>query len=110
MLDEQIKSIAQKIQRAEYEISFHAQTEAHAEGITIFDLKAAISNGEILENYPDDPRGPSCLVLGYSRDKPIHIICGCTPTEWVRIITTYVPRLPKWTDERTRARGGERNA
>ena len=106
MLENKIQNIAGKIQRGEYEISFHAQKEAHAEHITTFDLKAAIYNGEILEDYQDDPRGPSCLILGYSGDEPIHIVCGYAPTEWVRIITSYVPRLPKWIDERTRAKRG----
>ena len=106
MLENKIKSIAEKLQRGKYEISFHAQKESHSEYITIFDLKSAIYGGEILEDYPDDPRGESCLILGYSQNRPIHIVCGYTPTRWIRIITTYVPRLPKWIDERTRAREG----
>ena len=106
MLENKIKSIAEKLQSGEYEISFHAQKEAYAEYITIFDLKSAIYDGEILEDYPDDSRGESCLILGYSQNRPIHIVCGYTPTRWIRIITTYVPRLPKWIDERTRVREG----
>ena len=65
---------------------------------------------EILEDYPDDPRGPSCLVLGYVGERPLHIVCGYTPATWIRIITVYIPKPPKWTDERTRRRGGEFNA
>lgn len=48
----------------------------YAEDITILDLETAIYNGEILEDYPTDQRGPSCLVLGCSRNCPIHIVCG----------------------------------
>ncbi|MBU0512040.1 MAG: DUF4258 domain-containing protein [Chloroflexi bacterium] len=44
----------------------------------IHDLETAIFNGEILEDYPDDPRGSSCLVSGYSRNQAIHIVCGYT--------------------------------
>lgn len=57
-------------------ISFHAEKERYAEDITIHDLETAILNGEILEEYSNDPRGPSCLILGYSKMKPIHIVCG----------------------------------
>jgi hypothetical protein len=62
-------------------------------------------NSEILEDYPNDPRGPSCLVLGYAHQGyPIHIVCGRTPRGDLRIITVYLPSLPKWLDERTRRR------
>lgn len=106
----EIEEIKEKIRRNKYEISFHAEKERYAEDITISDLETAISNGEILEDYPDDPRGASCLVLGYSQNRPIHIVCGHTPIKWVRIITVYIPKLPKWIDERTRAEGGKNNA
>jgi hypothetical protein len=106
----EIEEIKEKIMREEYEISFHAEKERYAEDITIFDLETAISNGEILENYPDDPRGHSCLILGYSQNRPIHIVCGYTSIKWLRIITVYIPKQPKWIDERTRAKRGKSNA
>ena len=99
----EIEEVKEKIGHDEYEISFHAEKERYAEDITISDLETAIADGKILENYPDDQRGTSCLVLGYSQNRPIHIICGCTPTKWIRIITVYIPKLPKWINERTRA-------
>ena len=102
-----IEEIKEQVRRDKYEISFHAEKERYAEDITISDLETAICNGEILEDYPDDPRGLSCLVLGYSQSQPIHIVCGHTPIKWIRVITVYVPRPPKWIDERTRAKGGK---
>lgn len=104
----EIAKILEKIGRDEYEISLHAEKERYAEDIMISDLENAIISGEILEDYPDDPRGASCLILGYSRDKPVHIVCGETKTGWMRIITVYLPKPPKWIDERTR--GGKENA
>lgn len=104
----EIGEIQEKIKSEEYEISFHAEKERYAEGITINDLETAIFNGEVLEDYPDDPRGPSCLILGYSKNRPIHIVCGYTSIKWVRIITVYIPKSPKWINERIR--GGEKNA
>jgi len=106
----EIEAIKEKIRCDEYEISFHAEKERYAEDITIFDLETAISDGEILEEYPDDPRGTSCLVLGYSQNRPIHTVCGHTPIKWIRIATVYIPKLPKWIDERTRIKGGKNDA
>ena len=97
-----IKNIQDKIKLGEYEISYHAEKERYAEEITLSDIEAAIINGEILEDYSDDPRGPSCLILGYSRNRPIHIVCCYTSLKWIRIITVYLPKPPKWIDVRTR--------
>jgi len=38
------------------------------ERITVDDIVAAISNGQELEPYPDDPRGESCLIVGQGLD------------------------------------------
>lgn len=103
----EIEEIKEKIKYDRYEICFHAEKERYAEDITVSDLETAISNGEILEDYTNDPRGPCCLILGYSKNRPIHIVCGYTPIKWIRIITVYIPKLPKWTNEKTRARGGK---
>ncbi len=106
----EIEEIKEKIRREEYEISFHAEKERYAEDITISDLEKAISYGEILEDYLDDPRGQSCLILGYSQNMPIHIVCGYTTIKWLRIITVYIPKPPKWIDERTRTKRGNSDA
>ncbi|MGQ9627726.1 MAG: DUF4258 domain-containing protein [Anaerolineae bacterium] len=66
-------------------------------------MERALLSGEILEDYPQDPRGHSCLVLGYGEQGyPIHVVCGRTPSGTIRIITVYVPSFPKWLDPRTR--------
>ena len=44
-----IKEIKEKVERNEYEISFHAEKERYAENIAFTDLENAIYNGEILE-------------------------------------------------------------
>lgn len=99
-----LNEIKKNIRLEEYEISYHAEKERYSEQISIADLETAILNGEILESYPNDPRGSSCLILGYSLEKPIHIICGYASTKRVRIITVYLPKSPKWHDERTRSK------
>lgn len=97
-----IEEIQQHILRNDYEISIHAEKERYAENISMIDIENAIVSGEILEDYADDPRGESCLILGYSRGRAIHIVCGYTTIRTLRIITVYLPRLPKWINDRTR--------
>ena len=99
----QVEDIKRAIFSGEYEISFHADKERRAEEIETDDIKEAIKNGEILEDYPNDSRGPSCLVLGYTKDnRAVHIVCALLPTDIIRIITVYIPSLPKWVDPKTR--------
>ena len=61
------------------------------------DLESAIQTGEIIEDYPDDPRGPSCVVFGLASDgRPVHLVIGLLPGGWVRFITVYVPDPARW--------------
>lgn len=59
----EIDEIKEKIKTHRYETSFHAEKERYAEDITILDLKTAVGDGEILEDYPDDPREQVVLFL-----------------------------------------------
>ncbi len=43
--------------------------------ITVWELEDALRDCEIIENYLDDTRGESCLVLGFCESKPIHAVC-----------------------------------
>ncbi|MBI3962974.1 MAG: DUF4258 domain-containing protein [Deinococcus sp.] len=94
--------IRAQVAPGDYEYSVHAEAERQAERPRVQDVENALLNGDVLEDYPHDPRGPSCLVLGFSGRKPVHIVCGHTSLGKLRVITVYIPRTPKWSDPRTR--------
>jgi hypothetical protein len=98
-----LNTIKIKISEGDYDISLHAEKERYTENISIYEMEEAMLASELLENYMDDQRGHSCLLLGYSKNRPIHIVCGISKTGGVRIITVYLPLKPKWLDERTRS-------
>jgi uncharacterized protein DUF4258 len=52
----------QQIRSGAYEFNGHAEDERQVDRFTISEVEEALLNGEILEDYPNDPRGPSCLV------------------------------------------------
>jgi hypothetical protein len=55
-------------------------------------------NGEVIEDYPDDARGHSCLILGRGEEgRPIHIVCS-PKDEFLAIITAYVPSPDEWDE------------
>jgi hypothetical protein len=100
--------IRKRANKNEFQLTGHAHKERQEEVIKTKEIREALMKGEILENYPDDPRGPSCLVLGYSGDRVIHVVCGRTKGDWLLVITVYIPRPPKWINERTRAKEAKR--
>ena len=67
--------------------------------ISTLEVRKVILEGEIIEDYPEDARGHSCLILGYGdADRAIHIVC--TPKdEYLAIITAYVPNEGQWDDD-----------
>ena len=76
-----IEWIRQQIRSENYEFSGHAEDERQNDRIQIAEVEQALLSGEVLEDYPNDPRGPSCLVLGHgNQDYPIHVVCGQTPS------------------------------
>ena len=102
-----INEIQRLIRQGKYELSIHAQQERLEENLDVTEIEEAVAHGEILEEYPNDPRGESCLVLGYAGTKPIHAVLGWARRrgegeKTLRIITVYIPQPPKWEDPRTR--------
>jgi len=92
-----------KVYQDKFELSEHAQQEAAAEQISVDDIKQAILTGQELEPYPEDPRGPSCLMVGQDESgRWVHVLCGNFDRESLLVITVYLPRPPKWKDPFTR--------
>ncbi len=82
----------------------HARERAGKRQILDEELVRALADGEIIEDDPTDPRGPSALVLGYANDqRPVHAVCAFDPNGTLLVITAYVPEPPHWIDERARA-------
>ena len=100
--------IQRLVRQNDYEFSFHAQQERLEEDLDVTDIEAALLGmAEILEDYPNDPRGESCLMLGFAGDRPIHVVLGWAARKrdgrkTLRIVTVYIPCLPKWINPRTR--------
>ncbi|MCJ7435101.1 MAG: DUF4258 domain-containing protein [Anaerolineales bacterium] len=96
--------IRAEIDNQSYQISMHADDERLADGLTIAELEMALLDYEIIESYPEDPRGESCLILGFVDEKPVHVVCGRNRAGHLVLITVYIPTMPKWKDPYTRKR------
>jgi len=67
--------------------------------ITRSEVSKVISEGEIIEDYPNDPRGHSCLILGKGENnRAIHVVCA-PKNDYLAIITAYIPDSNEWTSD-----------
>jgi hypothetical protein len=106
-MDAQIGILQQVRQAAAVKILFlpHAvqQMTRPERMISTAEIRQIIDTGELIEDYPDDPRGHSCLLLGHGNERrPIHVVCA-PKAEYLAIITAYLPSPDAWGDDfRTR--------
>lgn len=63
------------------------------------EVGGVIQAGEVIEDYPDDPRGHSCLILGRGdAGRPIHVVCS-PKMGYLAIITAYLPDPASWSPD-----------
>jgi len=69
------------------------------------EVRDVVFSGEIIEDYPEDVRGHSCLMLGWSSaGRPVHVVCA-PKSEYLAIISAYLPFPERWeADFKTRRR------
>ena len=66
--------------------------------ISTGEIRQVIEFGEIIENYPEDARGHSCLMLGSGeQNRSIHVVCA-HKEDYLAIITAYIPEEQEWID------------
>ncbi|NJM64291.1 MAG: DUF4258 domain-containing protein [Acaryochloris sp. RU_4_1] len=67
--------------------------------ISTTEVEAVVKTDEVIEDYPEDVRGHSCLMLGFGRDdRAVHVVCA-PKDEYLAIITAYLPNPDQWTSD-----------
>lgn len=95
--------IRAKIRNGQFELSEHAVEQSGLRHISLQEVREVIEECEVIENYPNDKYGPSCLILGFTQSKrPLHIQCSYPSRPLVKIITLYEPDPLRWIDFKTR--------
>ena len=71
-----IEAIRRKISQGRFEFTQHAVDQSISRRISVEEFRQTAASGEVIEDYPNDRYGPSCLVLGYTEaERPLHIHC-----------------------------------
>ncbi len=92
-----ITIIREAIAAGRYSIGPHAGLRQSDRGIKTDELEAAFGNDEpeIIEDYPNDPRGHACLVRGQADSGILHLVCT-EADNTLFIVTCYRPDPAIW--------------
>ena len=71
--------------------------------ITTEEIRSVVEQGEVIEDYQEDIRGHSCLLLGVGTEgRHLHVVVS-PKVDYLAIITAYLPSQEEWeSDSRTR--------
>ena len=94
-----LEAIKAKISAGKYNIAFTHTEKLRRRRIRARNIEEAVKVGRIIEDYPDDPRGPSCLIFGMAGERPLHVVCGCLAAEEILIVTGYEPDTEEWEND-----------
>lgn len=98
-----LEELRAKIASNRFEFTKHALDQSILRNITVQEVREAFLECEIIEDYPEDKYGPSCLVFGKTKsNRPLHIQCTHPSREIVKIITLYQPNPEQWIDYKVR--------
>jgi hypothetical protein len=63
------------------------------------EVQTVAITGRLVEDYPDDLRGHSCLLLGFGDGgRPIHIVVALKE-DYLAVITAYLPDPTQWSSD-----------
>ncbi len=100
-----IEELRAKVGSGQFEYTQHAADQSILRHITVEEVRQVMATGEIIEEYPNDKYGPSCLVLGFTKvGRPIHVQCSAPSRPVLKIITLYEPEPNQWVNFRARRR------
>ena len=96
MKSKMFERIRKLISKGYYNVKLHTRKRMLERNIKIKEVKEAIENGTIIEEYEDDKPLPSYLIYGKTSElRPLHVVVG-VDEEVVAIITVYEPDPNKW--------------
>ena len=101
-MSETLGQIRELVAAGVWQPTHHALRRVQQRDLLLQDAVASLEHGTLVEDYPNDPRGPSLLLLSYTADKlPLHTVWGIPiiGEQIVSLVTVYVPDPSDWLDD-----------
>lgn len=100
-----IEEIKKAFKEEQYVYTLHAVDQSILRCIIRKEILEAVENGEIIEDYPEDKFGPTCLICGKTDlERPLHIQCSYPNRSKIKIVTVYEPDPEEWIEFKKRRR------
>ena len=75
----------------------HALKRMFERTVTPDEVSAVLTSGETIADYPDDSPYPSRLLLGWSGNRPLHVVAAYNERDNETIVVTvYEPDSAAW--------------
>ena len=75
----------------------HAIKRMFERGITVAEVRSVITHGKTIQHYREDKPFPSRLILGWSDERPLHVVCAWDAENLILVvITVYEPDPDVW--------------
>ena len=84
--------------------SGHAVQRLFERGLKAAQVQSIIESGEVITSYPDDQPLPSFLILGWVKERPLHVVLAVdAENQQCQVVTAYIPDPALWSrDFKTR--------
>jgi len=80
--------------------SGHAVRRMFERGLSKDDVLGIVRDGEVIADYPEDEPYPSYLLLGFVRDRPVHVVLAHDSESGTAVIVTaYEPEPELWSED-----------
>jgi len=78
----------------------HAIRQMFARGISIEEVHTILARYETVASYPEDTPYPSRLILGFVRERALHVVIGYNEKEKTGyVVTAYDPDMAVWEED-----------
>ena len=106
-MSQTLERVKDLVARGDVRVSLHGLEELQSDAVRVRDVIAGLNGAEVVEDYPDNGKGPCVLVL--QRDpqgEPIHIGWGISRGTLgpAVIVTGYRPDQGLWSEDYLRRR------
>jgi hypothetical protein len=86
-----VERIKEQVEAENFRFTIHGFERCVERHISPNEVRYAMLSGEVIEDYPEDKYGPSCLIYCLTKaGRILHVHCSIEPV-WV--ITAYDPTL-----------------